>query len=252
VKTIDLNVDIAEGFPFDDDLLQFASSGNVCCGAHSGSQELTFSTLEKWLSAGKQVGLHPGYPDRVSMGRSPITPELARTYLDSIFAQVRAVQRFSEVAYLKPHGAFYNDTAIILPPNWNRPGFGYVPGQDPASFFLSRFPGVNSLSMLLRIYRLRLLGLPGTAHPVIAERAGHGFAREGFADRRYAADGTLVPRSDPTGLLDDPAEITTQVVRLAPQVDSICLHGDRPDSLELAELVARALHDAGYGIAPWA
>jgi UPF0271 protein len=53
-------------------------------------------------------------------------------------------------------------------------------------------------------------------------------------------------------MLDDPAEIATQVVRLAPQVDSICLHGDRPDSLELAELVAQTLHDAGYRIAPWA
>ena len=43
-------------------------------------------------------------------------------------------------------------------------------------------------------------------------------------------------------------EIRDQVLRLAPNVDSICLHGDTPHCLEYAELVFKTLTDAGYGV----
>ena len=36
MKKIDLNADIAEGFPFDESLLQLLSSANIACGLHAG------------------------------------------------------------------------------------------------------------------------------------------------------------------------------------------------------------------------
>jgi UPF0271 protein len=248
--TIDLNVDIAEGFPFDEDLLEFATSANVCCGVHAGSEVLAMETVEVLKSRGKRFGVHPGYPDRASMGRTPIDDAHQREYLASVFSQTQRFVQFARPDYIKPHGAFYNDTAIVLPARWEtsmvrmRP----VPGYDPASAFLAQYPGVQSLSMLLRVHRLPLMGLADTAHAVIANRAKQPLIREGFADRAYTPEGTLVPRSEPGAVLEDPAQVQAQILRLAPFVDSICLHGDTPDCVEFAELVVKTLVDNGFGV----
>jgi UPF0271 protein len=57
-----------------------------------------------------------------------------------------------------------------------------------------------------------------------------------------------MPRSEPGAVIVESMEIKEQVLRLAPEVDSICLHGDTPDCLEFAELVVKTLLDAGYGV----
>ncbi len=114
---------------------------------------------------------------------------------------------------------------------------------------MAQFPGVQSLMMLLRIHKLPLLGLEGTAHKILAERAGQAFIREGFADRKYDEDGQLLPREEPGAVLLSVDEVRKQAVRLAPFVDSICLHGDTPDCMEMAEAVYSALVDEGLEVA---
>lgn len=253
-RTVDLNVDIAEGFPFDRELLAFATSANVCCGVHAGSEVLTMATVEDLKSRGMAFGAHPGYPDRESMGRVSIDEDHQREYLRSVFDQTKRFVQFARPSYVKPHGGFYNDTAIKLPPRWDRtilPPRG-VAGFDPAAAYLAQFPGVQSLSMLLRVHKLPLMGLPGTAHEVVASRAGQPLIREGFADRAYREDGTLVPRGEPGAVLHDPDEVRRQILRLAPFVDSICLHGDTPNCVEYAELVVKTLVDNGFGVGAWA
>ena len=248
-KAIDLNVDIGEGFPHDRELLRFASSANVCCGVHAGSPDLTRETVEMCRREKVRVGAHPGYPDRASMGRTSIAPGQEREYLTSVFNQVKDFLPF-EPEFVKPHGAFYNDTAIVLPANWQfakRTKEAYTP-YDMGGLFLAQYPGVQSLSMILRITKLPLVGLAATAHKPIAERAGQALVREGFADRSYTAEGTLVARSEPSALITDPVQVREQVLRLAPDVDTICLHGDTKDCLEFAELVVKTLTDNGYGI----
>ncbi len=101
--------------------------------------------------------------------------------------------------------------------------------------------------MLLRVYRLPLMGLGATAHHTVAERAKQPLLREGFADRAYRFDGTLVPGPN-RAVLEDPALIRTQVLRLAGEVDSICLHGDTPGCVAFADLVRKTLRDAGYEV----
>jgi UPF0271 protein len=243
VKRIDLNVDVAEGFPHDRALMKFASSLNICCGVHAGSPDITQETIQLALDYGKRWGLHPGYPDPTSMGRTPITLENARSYLESIFIQVRRWVDFAPPAYLKPHGAFYNDTAVKMPAGWEHP-----PKHEETGIYLNAFPGVHSLGMLLRLHRLPLLGLPGTAHVIVAARSGQGCFLEGFADRAYRSDGTLMPRNQPGAILQDLRTIRTQVRMLATQVDSICLHGDTENCVEIAETVYAALTDAGFEV----
>ncbi len=250
MRQIDLNVDIGEGFGFDKELLKFASSANVACGAHAGSRELSRETVELCQKQRVRVGIHPGYPDPATMGRASMQKGEEREYLSSVFQQVQWMAAFADAAYLKPHGAFYNDTGIVLPTNWQsamRTREAFTP-YDAGGLYLAQYPGIQSLAMLIRVHRLPLMGLASTAHRTIAERAGQGFIREGFADRAYTPEGTLVPRSEPCAVHQDPVAIGQQVLRLAPEVDSICLHGDTPDCLQFAETVYKTLVDNGFGI----
>lgn len=248
-RTIDLNVDIGEGFAHDAELLRFASSANICCGVHAGSKDLTWETLELCRKHRVRIGAHPGYPDRESMGRKPMEAGQERVYLKSLFDQVAWFAEIARPSYLKPHGAFYNDTAIVLPHNWETlRKRAAVSEYESGGLYLAQFPGVQSLVMMLRVHRLSLMGLESTAHKAIATRSRQPFIREGFADRGYRPDGTLKPRTEPNAVLKDPKDVKRQVLTLAPKVDSLCLHGDTPDCLEFAELVYKTLLDNGYGV----
>jgi 5-oxoprolinase (ATP-hydrolysing) subunit A len=71
------------------------------------------------------------------------------------------------------------------------------------------------------------------------------FVREGFADRRYFPDGRLVPRTDPRAILDDPEEVRSQVLRLIDDgILTLCIHGDDPRAVVLADRVREILQQA--------
>ncbi len=107
-------------------------------------------------------------------------------------------------------------------------------------------------SALLRPLARR--GLPVLCQPdsfveEVAREQGVPFILEGFADRRYRPDGRLVLRSEPNATLEDPREIRAQVLNLVESgIQTICIHGDDPRSVDLADLVLDALKSAG--IAP--
>jgi 5-oxoprolinase (ATP-hydrolysing) subunit A len=248
----DLNVDIGEGFPHDEELLHFASSANVCLGVHAGSEELTMRTIDLCLKKKKRIGLHPGYPDRETMGRASMASDQQSSYLKSIFDQTTKYIRVVNAAYIKPHGAFYTDTAVPLPEGWDIDPEDTPPRSryQAGGVVLAQTPGLGPLGMLLRIHRLGLMGLPGTAHQEVAKRAHVAFYKEGFADRAYREDGTLIARSEPGAVLENPDQIREQVLRLALEVDSLCLHGDTPGCVEFAELVFATLRDTGYEVRP--
>lgn len=245
MKKVDLNVDIAEGFPHDKELLQFATSANICLGFHAGNRELTEGTYWNCVDLGIRKGAHPGYADRKSMGRGP-RPVFG---LDTDNESQHMVLLELEFDYVKPHGTLYNASANALPENWDvidepisqgssyDPTFGLLSSANVAAGEVAAFVGT-----------LPLMGLPSSTHEVIAKVCKTTLIREGFADRAYRPDGTLVPRSEPGAVLEDPDQIKAQVLRLANEVDSICLHGDTPNCLEFAELVYKTLIDAGYEV----
>lgn len=246
-KRIDLNVDIGEGFSFDRELMALATSANVALGSHAGSRALAAETAALCREKGLRVGAHPGYPHRPSMGREPIPAGEQKRYLDSIYVQVQWFANVHGADYIKPHGAFYSDTAVVLPEGWRTQNDAPTPyGQE--GIFLAQHPGVQFLMMLLRVYKIPLMGLDRTAHAEIARRASKGFIREGFADRLLRDDGTLMPRDRPGAVLKEPDRVAAQALKIAPKVDSICLHGDGPDPVALAERVRATLENAGYEI----
>ncbi|MCG8369848.1 MAG: LamB/YcsF family protein, partial [Proteobacteria bacterium] len=69
MSRIDLNADIGEGAPCDDELLRIVSSANIACGGHAGDAETMARTIRAAIANGVAVGAHPAYPDREGFGR---------------------------------------------------------------------------------------------------------------------------------------------------------------------------------------
>ena len=110
---------------------------------------------------------------------------------------------------------------------------------------------------------LPVLGLPGSAWLRLAAEAGLTTVAEAFADRAYAADGRLVPRTEDGAVLEDADAVADRSVRLAcageveavdgtvvaVQAGSVCVHGDSPAAVAMAQAVRAALTGAGVRLA---
>ena len=233
---MDLNADLGESpeqweSGADRALLEIVTSANVCCGAYAGDAALSLATVEACLEAGVTVGAQVGYPDREGFGRRPMDLSdddligTVRAQLDDLMTWADEVG--GHVSYVKPHGALYN--ALVSD---ERQARAVVEAVAP--------------------YGLPVLGLPDSAVLRLAAAEGLQAVPEGFADRGYEADGTLVPRSQPGALLDSPEEAAAQALQLAVRVESICVHGDSPGALDLARAVRAAFEADGRRLASFA
>jgi 5-oxoprolinase (ATP-hydrolysing) subunit A len=224
LRKVDLNVDVGEGFPFDEDLLVVATSANVCCGAHAGSPVLSRTTVEHCLAQRVRVGAHPGIPDRASMGRGrlpPLTGHWLASLRESVTLQVDLLAGLG-ARYVKPHGTLYN-----------------------ASADSHEIAGI--LSGVVKQFGLPLMGLADSLHEEAARSAGVPLIREAFADRAYEGH-RLVPRSEPGAVLTDVDELSRNAVGLALRADSVCVHGDTPGCVEIAKAVRLALEADGFEV----
>ena len=118
--------------------------------------------------------------------------------------------------YLKPHGALYHRVT-----------------DDPE----------QAEAVLAGSGELPVLGFPGSRLLALAAAAGRAAYDEGFPDRGYR-DGRLIDRGEPGALLEDDEAIAAQAVDLAPDVASLCVHGDSPGAVAHAHAVRRALEAA--------
>jgi UPF0271 protein len=234
IPSIDLNADLGEGFPWDEELLTLVSSASVCCGAHAGSIEHSQLTVARAASQGVIVGAHPGYADRARFGREPMalsSSEVRQLIVDQVGAlQSLAEAEGSRIRYVKPHGALYNQAQV-----------------DP-QVARGVIEAVSALG-------LPVLGLPGgvLARELAMKATSVRFIAEGFADRRYTDEGTLVPRTQAGAILTDEREIRDQAARLISggQIETLCLHGDDTRCVESAQLLRRVLAELGVSIRPF-
>jgi UPF0271 protein len=228
-RTIDLNADLGEGCPWDEALLGRVTSACVCCGAHAGDPGTIRRTLRLARARGVVVGAHPGFADRAGFGRheQEVGPAEVRRLILAQWDDLAALADAEGVPlrFVKPHGALYNQAQ-----------------RDDAV--------ASGVAAAVAVLGRPVLGQPGGRLDALARSRGLPFVAEGFADRRYGDDGCLVPRAVPGAILDDPAEIEAQVLRLVEQgsVATICLHGDNPRSIALADLVLSALRRAGVAV----
>jgi 5-oxoprolinase (ATP-hydrolysing) subunit A len=212
---IDINADLGEGMD-DGALLPFVTSANVACGFHAGDPSTMDATVEQALRNGVHVGAHPGHADRENFGRIPV--ELAADEVERmVLYQIGSLEGFvrsrgARLSHVKPHGALYHQANEF-------PDFARAIVQAVRRFDAS----------------LILVGAPGSLLLEAGREAGLPVAGEGFADRRYRPDGTLVSRKEPGALLTDPEEAAGQAVHLARDGWAIASDGSRvsirPDTL---------------------
>lgn len=247
MTTIDLNCDLGEdpaAASRDETLAGLVTSLNIACGGHAGDDASMRRMLALAVRLGRAAGAHPSYPDRAGFGR--MTMEMPRAALT---AALRAqLARFAELAaeagvamsHVKPHGALYHAAA-------HRP--------DVAGALFDAMgeatPGAAAV-------------LPWGA-PAAEWAAARGVRVfiEAFADRRYLPDGGLAPRGEADALLNADAAAAQAVsialgrgvmarggVAVPVRAETICVHADTPDAVEIARRVRARLESASVALAP--
>jgi UPF0271 protein len=244
VPTVDLNIDLGE-LPYEpEELYGLATVANIACGGHAGDAGSMARAVALASAAGARIAAHPSYPDRARFGRESLAMEEA-ALRDSVRAQCAALRAAAEaagarVALLKLHGALYHDAA--RDPGRARAALdGATAGLGPGSGLRARASHDRARGLA------RVVGPPWGVLSDEALARGLAYAREGFADRAYTAEGRLVPRGAPGALLTDPAACAAQAVRLAEAggCDTLCVHGDSPGAVAIARAVREALEARG-------
>lgn len=245
---LDLNADMGESFGEyqlgqDALLMPSITSASVACGFHAGDPGVMRKTVALAAQHDVAVGAHPSFPDLVGFGRREMkaTP---REVEDFVVYQIGALAAVAaagglRLQHVKAHGALYNMAV-----------------RDAAlADAIARATAAVDRSLIL-------FGLPGSELIAAGRRAGLRTAREGFADRAYKRDGTLVPRTEPGAMIEDPEAVVTRAVsmardgtinaidgaRITLEVETICVHGDTPGAAMLASRIRAALIDAGVSV----
>ncbi len=236
MKTIDINADLGEGFLFDTELMPLLSSCNIACGGHTGTENSMRATIQLAKKHNVTIGAHPSYPDPDHFGRKDmeISDDLLKKNLQQQILTLINVAREerSVVRYVKPHGALYNKankdekTAQLL--------IDVVKNIEPS---------------------VALMGMPNTILEKLAKQHYIMYIKEGFADRAYNTNNTLVSRKIDGAVLHTPKLVWQQVQNMVLHqkvetlenttneltIDSICFHGDTPEALKLVTYVAQEL-----------
>jgi UPF0271 protein len=238
LRAIDLNCDVGEGYGAwnignDEALLDIVTSANIACGGHAGDPSTMRRTTQLALERGVTIGAHVGYPDKQGFGRRTLGID-QQTLTDEVLAQLAALDMFTRaaggrIAYVKPHGALYHADAAhadaVL---------------DAMAIFDRTLP---------------VLAAPNSALHHQARDREVEVILEGFTDRRYLADGSLAPRSVSGAVISCAREAAQQTLQICVErgvqdvnggwlpleVDSICVHSDTPQAVEIATSVVAAL-----------
>lgn len=246
---VDLNADLGESFGDwtmgdDDAILQIVTSANVACGFHGGDPLVMRDTIAKAKAGGVRIGAHPGYRDLWGFGRRPLPGEKPEDMVAHCLYQIGAIQTMSRAAqhpitHVKAHGALSNRAMKDLA---MAEAIGCAAkAADPS---------------------LTWVVMPNTCLEEAAKTLGLPMVQEGFADRTYQPDGTLTPRSRSDAMIHDPDAAADQVLRMVQDgvviavdgskvplpVETICVHGDGPSAIKMAETLRNRLEAEGIEV----
>jgi len=247
---LDINCDLGESFGAytlgqDEEILGLISSANVACGYHAGDPHVMRKTVAMAKKRGVRVGAHPGLPDILGFGRR--TMQITPSELKDMFTyQIGALKAFVEAAGMKlqhllQHGILTKmveeDEAL------GRAVLESIQEVDPGLLYIT---------------------LEGTYLPRMAKEMGIKIVKTAFADRAYDLKKRLVSRKTPGSVFHDMKRVEERIEQLVTagtlttiegetlpiEFDSIMLHGDGPDALELAKTVSSTLKRLGVQTKP--
>ncbi len=251
MPAIDLNSDMGEGFGVykaadDEAMLQVVTTAHIACGLHAGDPEIMARTFAMTKAKGVAAGAHPGFPDLWGFGRRRMpfsAAEIERLVAYQIgAAQALASYSGTRIGHVKAHGML-----------------GLLAGDDPDI--------ANAVAKAVKAVDPSLISfvIAGTEGERAADRHGLKTAREIFADRAYTDKGTLVPRSQPNAMVEDPvaageriiqmleagAVISLSGVRIPVAIETICVHSDTRNAVAIATEVRRRLEAGGWTLRPF-
>lgn len=249
MTTVDLNADMGESFgpwTMGDDaaLLRVVTSANIACGGHAGDADVMAATMRMAHENGVGIGAHPGFMDLVGFGRNRMAVPRG-TLQNQIRYQVAASVGMArsvgtQVRHLKLHGALAN-----------------MASEDEG---LARDLYEAALSVAPDLI---VMVLAATAQEQAVKSLGCKWAGEIFADRAYNDDATLVDRSKPGAVIHDASTAAARMVEMVKagaiitesgkhiptRIDTICLHGDTAEAVQIATAVRKGLQDGGVTLA---
>ncbi len=249
MKSIDLNCDMGESYGAwkmgaDAEIMPLITSANIAAGFHAGDPATIRRTVSLAAGHGVAIGAHPSLPDLAGFGRRAMKVSAEEVY-DLVLYQAGAVEAFARAAgaklhHVKCHGALYNMAAM----------------DEDLSDAIAR--AVKDLGGHVQLYALsnsRMMDA-GKKHGLVT-------VGEVFADRGYMDDGTLAPRGQPGGMIEDPAKSVAQVVsmvddgvvislagkRVPVSAGTLCLHGDQPGAVTFAKALRETFRAKGIALA---
>lgn len=249
--SIDINADAGESFGAwrmgqDEALFAHLTSVNLACGFHAGDPVTMLNAIDHANGLGVAIGAHPGYPDLVGFGRRALAMSQSELYASVVY-QVGALDsmlraRGQALHHVKAHGALYLQ--------------------------MTRNP--QTAQTVARAVRdvapdapLVVLGGPGGETMRAAAREfGLSHVNEAFPDRGYEPTGHLLPRAHEHALVLDPALAAERAVTMATEArvravdgswaelsaETLCIHGDNQESVEIAAAVRAALVASGVRV----
>ncbi len=239
-----LNCDLGESYGSwkmgrDSDVMPHIDQANVACGFHGGDPLVMQQTLALAKQHNVMVGAHPAYPDLVGFGRRSMLCS-AEEITALVLYQLSAIDGMAksqglELAYVKPHGALYNDM---------------MAKKEVRAAIMAAIAGYY------RPIRLMLQATPeADQHRLEANALGLELWFEAFADRCYDDDGKLLARSK-AGAVHSREKMLAQVEqichegtvtsvsghRLALKPDTLCVHGDNEEGISAIIEIRNIIH----------
>ena len=232
-----INCDMGESFGLyhlgdDDAIMPYISAANVACGFHASDFNHMRKTVQSAKKFGVKVGAHPSLPDLQGFGRREM--KMSREELTNcIIYQVGALKGFLQAEgmplnHIKPHGALYGMAARM---------------EHVA----------HAVCDAADVFDVPLMGMINTLHEKIYGERGRRMIAEFYADLDYGDDGALII----TRVHDakDPAAAAARSLRaveehkvlsiggrdLPVRADTICVHSDTPNALDIAAAVRDAV-----------
>lgn len=243
-----LNCDMGESFGawkmgLDEQVMPHVDCANIACGYHASDPGTMRRTVALAVEHGVRIGAHPAYPDLVGFGRRSMQCS-AQEVEDMLLYQIGALDGIcraegTRVEYVKPHGALYND--MMRRPDLLQAVMQAVHRYDPSLqlMVLSRRDNRQAQDM--------------------AKDVGISLMLEAFADRAYDDDGYLLARDQPGAVHHLTTDILEQALtfargeplttaggsELSLEAETLCVHGDNPESVMVVRQIATALAELG-------
>jgi len=236
MATIDLNCDMGEGMPFDEQIFPYISSANIACGYHAGGEDIMRRTVELALQHNVSIGAHPGFADKENFGRKEIYMA-DENYYNIIIEQLTALKKITDayntiIHHVKPHGALYTMAAK---------------NKTLATIIAYAIKDFDDT--------LILYGLSGSYLISEAKALNLQTFSEVFADRTYQDDATLTPRAQLNALIEDENISVQQVLQMIQHgtvisvnnktipiiAETICIHGDNEFAAAFAKNIYHTL-----------